>query len=105
MFFAHSLPSHNESDWQTNLVHLSQVSCRAAGLAGPLGLPLAAAQAGLAHDLGKYDPRFQAYTRGRGASVDHSTAGGATLLSAEDSPPSGNPTLAQALQNAPGVVV
>jgi iron complex outermembrane receptor protein len=33
------------------------------------------------------------------------TAGGATLLSAEDNPPSGNPTLAQALQNAPGVVV
>lgn len=33
------------------------------------------------------------------------TAGGATLLTAEDIPQSGNPTLAQALQNAPGVVV
>jgi len=33
------------------------------------------------------------------------TAGGETLLTAEDIPQSGNPTLAQALQNAPGVVV
>lgn len=33
------------------------------------------------------------------------TAGGATLLTAEDIPQGGNPTLAQALQNAPGVVV
>jgi CRISPR-associated endonuclease/helicase Cas3 len=29
--------------------------------------------------LGKYDPRFLAYIRGRGPSVDHSTAGGAIL--------------------------
>ena len=33
------------------------------------------------------------------------TAGGATLLTEDDIPQSGNPTLAQALQNAPGVVV
>ncbi|WP_336813055.1 TonB-dependent receptor family protein [Bosea sp. MMO-172] len=33
------------------------------------------------------------------------TAGGATLLTAEDIPQSGNPTLARALQDAPGVVV
>jgi iron complex outermembrane receptor protein len=33
------------------------------------------------------------------------TAGGATLLSGDDIPQGGNPTLAQALRNAPGVVV
>lgn len=33
------------------------------------------------------------------------TVGGATLLTADDIPQSGNPTLSQALQNAPGVVV
>ncbi|MBP7003095.1 CRISPR-associated helicase Cas3' [Amaricoccus sp.] len=80
MFFAHSLPSRDESDWQTLLAHLTEVSRRAAGLARDLGLPLAAALAGLAHDLGKYDPRFQDYIRGRGPSVDHSTAGGAILM-------------------------
>ena len=33
------------------------------------------------------------------------TAGGATLLTEADIPQSGNPTLAQALQNAPGIIV
>lgn len=80
MFFAHSLPSHDEGGWQALFIHLTEVSRRAAGLAAPLGLPLAAALAGLAHDLGKYDRRFQDYIRGRGDSVDHSTAGGAILL-------------------------
>jgi len=46
-----------------------------------VGAPLGIAKAaGLAHDLGKYDPRIQAYLRGQGVSVDHSTAG-ATVLS------------------------
>lgn len=45
-----------------------------------MGLPRAAELAGLAHDLGKYDPRFQAYLKKLGSSVDHSTAGGAQLV-------------------------
>lgn len=79
MFFAYSVPCRDEADWQTLCAHLTAVSSRAARLAEALGLPLAAALAGRAHDLGKHDPRFQAYIRGKGASVDHSTAGGAAL--------------------------
>ncbi|MFT3974076.1 MAG: CRISPR-associated endonuclease Cas3'' [Amaricoccus sp.] len=80
MFFAHSVSSKDEDDWQALRVHLIEVSRLAAERGGCLGLSVAAGVAGLAHDLGKYDHRFQAYIRGRGNSIDHSTAGGATLL-------------------------
>ncbi len=80
MFYAHSSPRRDEAEWQALLAHLTEVSRRAAELARPLGLSRAAALAGLVHDLGKYDPDFQAYPRGRGTSVDHSAAGAAVLL-------------------------
>lgn len=79
MFFAHSGSPDDESDWQQLRVHLTNVSGLATAFAKALGLPLAAALAGLGHDLGKYDPRFLARIRGRAELVDHSTAGGAIL--------------------------
>lgn len=40
-----------------------------------MGIGRAARLAGLLHDLGKYNPAFQAYIARNGSSVDHSTAG------------------------------
>lgn len=80
MFFAHSVPLRDESEWQELIVHLTAVAHRAAGLAEELRVPAGAALAGLAHDLGKYDRRFQDYIQGRGKSIDHSTAGAAILM-------------------------
>lgn len=77
MLLAHSGLLANGVDGQPLLDHSSRVSRLAAALGAPLGIAKAA---GLAHDLGKYDPRIQAYLRGQGVSVDHSTAG-ATVLS------------------------
>ncbi|WP_348633717.1 CRISPR-associated helicase Cas3' [Martelella mediterranea] len=48
--------------------------------AAPLGLERAAFAAGLFHDLGKYNPRFQRRIAGEKLSVDHATAGGKVLL-------------------------
>lgn len=45
-----------------------------------IGIGRAAALAGLLHDLGKYDPAFDARLRGEAVRVDHSTAGAAALL-------------------------
>ena len=80
MFFAHSIPLRDEREWQLLHVHLAAVAGLAAERAGDLGLSISAGLAGLAHDLGKYDRRFQDYIRGRGPSVDHSTAGAAILM-------------------------
>lgn len=80
MFFAHSVPLRDEGEWQVLNVHLNAVAHHAAKLAKELRLSAAAALAGLAHDLGKYDERFQDYIRGRGTSIDHSTAGAALLM-------------------------
>ena len=80
MFFAHSGLSDDASDWQLLPDHLSGVSRRASALGAPLGIGKAAGLVGLGHDLGKYDPAFQAYLRKSGPSVDHSTAGAKILL-------------------------
>lgn len=79
-FFAHSGDSSDRTNWQDLPEHLEAVARLAEVKAEPLGLTRAAAVAGLLHDLGKFDPRFQRYIVGAGASVDHSTAGAAILL-------------------------
>lgn len=79
-FFAHSGDASDRSDWQDLREHLECVARLGEEKAKPLGLTRAAAVAGLLHDLGKFDPRFQRYIAGAGASVDHSTAGAAILL-------------------------
>jgi CRISPR-associated endonuclease/helicase Cas3 len=74
-YFAHSSTAADKHDWQKLSVHAEGVAALASGFGAPLGLRAAARLAGLLHDLGKYNPAFQAYIEGRGASVDHSTAG------------------------------
>jgi CRISPR-associated endonuclease/helicase Cas3 len=81
-FYAHSGEGDGiRDDWQLLVVHLLAVAELAGKFAPKIGLEQAAFLAGLFHDLGKYDPAFQAYIAGRGDSVDHSTAGAQVLCS------------------------
>ncbi len=74
--FAHSLPSPaNRRDWERLGGHLRSVALCAGRLAGPFGCSALAELAGLLHDIGKNSEAFQAYIRGLGPSLDHSTAG------------------------------
>lgn len=84
-FFAHSGNPEAATDWQLLCDHLMAVAIRAAENARPFGLDRLAYVAGLLHDLGKYDPRFQQRLRGMNIRVDHSTAG-AWLLQNETPP-------------------
>ena len=80
-FWAHSGTSEDHHDWQPLVAHLRQVAALAEERGQPLGLGRAAALAGLLHDLGKYAPEVQRRIAGADIRVDHSTAGGAVLLS------------------------
>lgn len=80
MFFAHSTPKNDQTDWQKLPSHLIAVSELAACKGDFIGIAPAARLAGLLHDLGKYTPAFQARLRGKAGRVDHSTAGAATAL-------------------------
>ena len=79
-FWAHSGTSADRSDWQNLTAHLHGVERLAEGMGRPLGIGRSVALAGLLHDLGKYDPAFDARLRGEAVRVDHSTAGAAALL-------------------------
>ncbi|OLP57522.1 CRISPR-associated protein Cas3 [Rhizobium rhizosphaerae] len=78
-FYGHSDKETPRDGWQTLVDHLASVAEMAGGFARASGLEQAAFIAGLFHDLGKYDPAFQAYIAGIGESVDHSTAGARVL--------------------------
>lgn len=73
-FYAHSTEGAQEF-WQPLNDHLMGVGDLAAEYGAPLGLREAARLAGLLHDLGKFDPVFQARLSGAKIPVDHSTAG------------------------------
>jgi len=60
--------------------HLLGVAELAARFGDVFGAGKAAWLAGLLHDLGKYNPDFQAYINGAKLKVDHSTAGAAAIL-------------------------
>ncbi|WP_234906064.1 CRISPR-associated endonuclease Cas3'' [Affinirhizobium pseudoryzae] len=79
IYFGHSGNCGDRSDWQRLDAHLLNVARLSGSFGEKIGLARAAYVAGLFHDLGKYDPAFQAYIAGQGASVDHSTAGAKVL--------------------------
>lgn len=79
-FWAHSGRLADRSDWQELDPHLRKVERLARTMGDLIGIGRAAALAGLLHDLGKYDPAFDARLRGEAVRVDHSTAGAAALL-------------------------
>ncbi|MDO1581113.1 CRISPR-associated helicase Cas3' [Rhizobium oryzicola] len=78
-FYGHSGTNAERGDWQKLVEHLLAVAELAGVFARKFGLEQATFIAGLFHDLGKYDPAFQAYIARLGASVDHSTAGAQVL--------------------------
>ena len=78
-YYAHSTKHADKHDWQRLPEHQIGVAALAASFGRRLGIGRAAMLAGLLHDLGKYNPAFQAYIAGLGSSVDHSTAGAAIV--------------------------
>jgi CRISPR-associated endonuclease/helicase Cas3 len=79
-FFAHSGQRADKSDWQPLPDHLLQVAELASQHGEAFRASKAAHIAGLLHDLGKYNPAFQARLEGSNKRVDHSTAGAAEIL-------------------------
>jgi CRISPR-associated endonuclease/helicase Cas3 len=74
-FFAHSTKAEDKHNWQGLAAHSHGVAELAAAFGETFGIGRSARLAGLLHDLGKYNPAFQAYIEHGGGSVDHSTAG------------------------------
>ncbi|NUB27522.1 CRISPR-associated endonuclease Cas3'' [Azospirillum brasilense] len=72
---AHSVFGQSEDAWEPLADHLKAVASKAAELAAPFGGGGVAEAMGALHDAGKANPAFQAYIRGLGPGVDHSTAG------------------------------
>ncbi|TWA67351.1 CRISPR-associated Cas3 family helicase [Azospirillum brasilense] len=73
--YAHSVSGQSEDVWELLADHLKAVAAKAARLAEPFGGGVMAEAMGALHDAGKANPAFQAYIRGLGPGVDHSTAG------------------------------
>ena len=61
--YAHSLPGHPKSEWQTLEKHSRGVAELAAKFAAPFGSSEAAKLLGLVHDLGKATKEFQEYLK------------------------------------------
>ncbi|WP_247893525.1 CRISPR-associated endonuclease Cas3'' [Azospirillum endophyticum] len=75
MIYAHSVPGKGEEWWEPLPAHLTAVAGRAGEFAAVFGGRELACAMGALHDIGKLQAAFQAYIRGQGPSVDHSTAG------------------------------
>jgi CRISPR-associated endonuclease/helicase Cas3 len=60
MYYAHSTTDESQANWQLLHEHLIDTAERAERFGRPMGLAKAARLAGLLHDLGKYNPEFQA---------------------------------------------
>ena len=83
-FYAHSHPERPHHEWHRLEDHLQAVSELAAAFADAFDSADWGRVAGLWHDLGKYQPEFQARLLGATEAVDHSTVG-ALLADAKDS--------------------
>ncbi|WP_254509347.1 CRISPR-associated endonuclease Cas3'' [Anatilimnocola floriformis] len=85
-FFAHTLPCRPPEEWESLHVHLREVAELAERFASNLNASEWGRLAGLWHDLGKFNPAFQAYLQYTNSSddghkeelkgrIDHSTFG------------------------------
>ncbi|MGD1908545.1 MAG: CRISPR-associated helicase Cas3' [Leptolyngbyaceae cyanobacterium] len=70
-FAAHTPPQERPDDWHLLSAHLHKVANRAKGLAQKFGAGDLAYYAGLWHDLGKYNPKFQQYLKQCHEGIDH----------------------------------
>lgn len=75
LYFAHSTPRQDRSDWQPLPEHLRNVGSLARQFAAAFGAGQIAEVAGLLHDLGKYTEDFQRRIAGESLRVDHATWG------------------------------
>ncbi len=76
-YYAHSVTGRPETEWEPLARHLTEVADGARRHGQRFGAEALSEVAGLAHDLGKYGPDFQARVRGAARRADHSTAGAA----------------------------
>ncbi|MFD2678544.1 CRISPR-associated endonuclease/helicase Cas3 [Camelimonas lactis] len=87
VYFAHSSPNPDMTDWETCPVHSHAVGDMAGAFAGKFGASRLARLTGQMHDLGKYTREFQQYIRGaRAKGPDHSTAGAREIISLATAP-------------------
>ncbi|MFY9825570.1 MAG: CRISPR-associated endonuclease Cas3'' [Thermoanaerobaculia bacterium] len=77
ILFAHSLAGHRESEWEELEAHLNAVAVRAGEFAAAFDAGEWGRLAGLWHDLGKAQKKFQERLRGSGESVEHAGVGAA----------------------------
>ncbi|NLI01428.1 MAG: CRISPR-associated endonuclease Cas3'', partial [Chthonomonadales bacterium] len=85
-WYAHTPPEHDRQRWHKLEDHLQAVADMAAEFGAAFGAEHICRALGASHDLGKRDPRFQAYlhmcAKGeRGTSVPHAAAGAAASMS------------------------
>jgi CRISPR-associated endonuclease/helicase Cas3 len=81
MVYAHSLIGRPEAEWEPLEEHLARVAELAALFASAFGAREWGRLAGLWHDLGKYQAKFQERLRGSAESVEHAGAGAALAVS------------------------
>lgn len=74
-YYAHSAEDLPEKHWHKLSEHLEAAGALAAQYAGDFGSEEWGRLAGLWHDMGKYQPAFQARLRGEPVAVDHAAFG------------------------------
>lgn len=80
-YYAHSASDpRKRQQWQPLSVHLEATATRAAEFLASVGLADFGRVAGLLHDLGKYNPDFQARLGGAPRQVDHAAPGAAVAI-------------------------